>query len=44
LVELHGGSVNLESEVNKGTTVSILLPASRNMETAGGQCGPMAAE
>jgi len=29
LVELHDGTVKLESEVNKGTTVSIVLPAAR---------------
>jgi signal transduction histidine kinase len=34
LVELHGGTVELASEVDKGTTVSILLPASRCIETA----------
>jgi signal transduction histidine kinase len=29
LVELHGGTLTLESELNSGTTVTIVLPASR---------------
>jgi signal transduction histidine kinase len=33
-VELHGGTVRLESEVDKGTTVSICLPAARCIEAA----------
>ena len=44
LVELHDGTVTLESEVGKGTTVSILLPASRSIKTADGRRGALAAE
>jgi signal transduction histidine kinase len=29
-VDLLGGEVNLESELNKGTTVTIFIPANRN--------------
>jgi signal transduction histidine kinase len=29
LVELHGGSLTIESQVNVGTTVTIALPKSR---------------
>jgi signal transduction histidine kinase len=29
LVELHGGTMTLESKVNVGTTVTITLPAER---------------
>ena len=29
LVELHGGTLSLESEVSRGTVVSILLPPDR---------------
>lgn len=29
LVELHGGRLNLESEYNKGTKISLILPAQR---------------
>jgi signal transduction histidine kinase len=29
LVELHGGTLNIESEVNVGTTVTITLPSER---------------
>ena len=32
LIELHGGTVSLESEVGVGTTVTILLPADRCLE------------
>jgi signal transduction histidine kinase len=32
LTELHGGNLNIESEVGKGTTVSVMLPASRLVE------------
>jgi len=31
-VELHRGSIALDSEPNKGTTVRIVLPASRSIE------------
>ena len=34
LVELHGGSLTLESSQNLGTTVSLLLPAGRILEKA----------
>jgi signal transduction histidine kinase len=34
LVELHDGTVKLESEVDKGTTVSIVLPAARCIKAA----------
>ncbi len=29
LVELHGGSLNLDSQIGVGTTVAVRLPASR---------------
>ena len=29
LVELHGGSLNLDSQIGVGTTVTVRLPASR---------------
>ncbi len=29
LVELHGGTLTIESELNVGTTVTIILPSSR---------------
>jgi hypothetical protein len=29
MTELHGGSLNLESELGRGTTVTVLLPATR---------------
>jgi signal transduction histidine kinase len=32
LIELHGGEVRIESAVGRGTSVSILLPASRSTE------------
>lgn len=32
MVELHGGGLNIESEVGKGTTVSVHLPATRLLE------------
>src|SRR5262249_42059281 len=35
LVQMHGGSLSLESEVGKGTTVTVILPASRVQTTAG---------
>jgi len=31
LVELHGGSLGLQSQVGKGTTVTVRLPAERNV-------------
>jgi len=34
LVELHGGTLAIESEVAEGTTVSVLLPSFRVMERA----------
>jgi signal transduction histidine kinase len=33
LTELHGGELKIESELNKGTTVTVKLPASRFAET-----------
>jgi signal transduction histidine kinase len=33
LVELHGGALTLESEVNVGTTVTITLPSQRIVAT-----------
>jgi len=35
LAELHGGTLNLESEVNVGTTVTIVLPPERIVEKSG---------
>ncbi len=35
LVELHGGALSLKSEVNQGTTVSIILPPSRLVDGPG---------
>ena len=35
LVELHGGTLSLKSEVNRGTTVSIILPPSRLVDGSG---------
>ena len=35
LVELHGGTLTLESQVDVGTTVSIILPSSRIVEKSG---------
>ena len=32
LAELHGGRLTIESEVNVGTTVTIVLPPERNVE------------
>ncbi|MDP9003472.1 MAG: ATP-binding protein [Verrucomicrobiota bacterium] len=32
IVQLHGGSVEAESEPGKGTTISVLLPVSRNTD------------
>jgi signal transduction histidine kinase len=32
LAELHGGTLTIESEVNVGTTVTIVLPPERNVE------------
>jgi len=34
LVELHGGSLDLQSQVGVGTTVSVRLPSERAVETA----------
>jgi signal transduction histidine kinase len=34
LIELHGGSMTLESCQNAGTTVTVLLPASRILDEA----------
>jgi signal transduction histidine kinase len=34
LVELHGGTLKIESVVAEGTTVSVLLPCFRVMERA----------
>ena len=35
LVELHGGSLNLQSEVDVGTTVTVRFPAERIITTPG---------
>lgn len=35
LVEMHGGTIGVESEVNKGTTFTISLPLTTEIETAG---------
>ena len=35
LVELHGGTLTLESQVDVGTTVTIILPSSRIVEKSG---------
>ena len=32
MVELHGGSLTLESEVKKGTTVTLRFPAERSYQ------------
>ncbi len=37
LVELHGGSLDLQSEVGKGTTVTVRFPANRIVAAAGTQ-------
>jgi hypothetical protein len=29
MTELHGGSLNVESELDRGTTVTVRLPAAR---------------
>jgi two-component system cell cycle sensor histidine kinase PleC len=39
LVELHGGTLKIESEVAEGTTVSVLLPSFRVVERALKQAG-----
>ncbi|MEQ1867643.1 MAG: HAMP domain-containing sensor histidine kinase, partial [Micropepsaceae bacterium] len=36
LVEAHGGSLRIESEVGRGTAVTVTLPASRLIEDEGG--------
>lgn len=33
LIEHHGGDINLESDVDKGTTVTVTFPASRTIRT-----------
>jgi signal transduction histidine kinase len=45
-VELHGGRLEIESSVNVGTTVTVILPASasgeRKQSSAAGSSGPLA--
>jgi signal transduction histidine kinase len=45
MAELHGGTLALESDVNKGTTVTIEMPGSRferNREEPGENRSPLA--
>jgi PAS domain S-box-containing protein len=44
LVELHGGTLHIESEKRRGTTVIVTLPASRVMTDAGAATDPVGAE
>lgn len=37
LVEMHGGTVEVQSELGKGTTVTVRLPASRHVQHMGRQ-------
>lgn len=43
LTELHGGSLELESELGKGTTVTLRLPAHRMLARQGSTAAPRAA-
>jgi len=44
LAELHGGSLTIESEKGRGTTVTVTLPRARVVSTADGQSTEEAAE